>query len=83
MRGNQIIGWKTYGVAALALVAGSVAFAHGEYSDGVKGIIFGLALISLRDAVAKILRGIEDCRRSLDNMRGAIDIESNGQPPII
>jgi hypothetical protein len=69
----QIIGWKTYAVGAVAIVAGLIAWTQGYVGDGLKGIIGGFALISLRDAVAKILRAIEDNRAALDNMRAAID----------
>jgi hypothetical protein len=69
----QIIGWKTYAVAVIAIIAGLVAWTQGYVGDGLKGIIAGFALISLRDAVSKILRAIEDNRAALDNMRAAID----------
>jgi len=74
MRRMKIVGWKTYLVAAAAILAGLFAFHNGNVSDGIKGTIFGCALISLRDTLGKLLSGIESIRKSLDNLRGAIDI---------
>lgn len=71
-RGQQV-GWKTYAVAALAIVLGIVALANGQTADGLKGIVFGLALISLRDAIGKILRSIEGNRHALSDLRAAIE----------
>jgi hypothetical protein len=69
----QIIGWKTYAVGVVSLILGGIALARGNVSDGLKGIVFGLALISLRDAVGKILRAIDDNRKSFNNMRAVVE----------
>lgn len=73
MTPTQIIGWKTYSVGVVAIIAGLYAWLRGNVGDGLKGIIGGLALIAIRDAMAKILHAVEANRKSLDNMRGAID----------
>lgn len=80
METKETIGWKTYTVAVIAIIAGLVAFAKGNWSDGVKGVIGGCALISLRDAVAKILRAIEANRRAVSNLRAAIDVYLTRRP---
>ncbi|MET0466902.1 MAG: hypothetical protein ABW007_27320 [Chitinophagaceae bacterium] len=72
-KGVRVIGWKSYAVAALSIIAGAVAISLGLWVDGVKAIIFGLALISLRDALAKHMRLTDENRRALDNLRGAVD----------
>lgn len=66
-------GWKTYAVAALSVVLGAIAFAQGYVADGLKGIVFGLALIALRDAMGKILHSIEGNRRALSHLRASIE----------
>ena len=73
MTRREIIGWKTYAVGVLSIICGSVALARGHVGYGLEGIIGGLALIALRDAIGKILRGIDGNRTSLNNMRAAIE----------
>jgi hypothetical protein len=75
MRETEIVGWKTYGVAVIALIGGVVAFYYHYWADGVKGIVFGLALIALRDSIGKILRSNEGNRRTLSDLRAAIECE--------
>jgi hypothetical protein len=80
----RIIGWKTYAVAALSILIGVYAFSQGLGVEGVKAIIFGLALISLRDALAKHLRLTEENRKALDNLRAAVDgLYTIRKPPSI
>jgi hypothetical protein len=66
-------GWKTYAVAALSIVLGGVAFACGYIADGLKGIVFGFALIALRDAISKILHDIESSRHALSDLRASVE----------
>lgn len=69
----QFIGWKSYAVGVLCIVIGAIALVRGNLGDGLKGILAGLAIISLRDAVTKILRTVEENRRAMDNVRAALD----------
>lgn len=75
MKRTQIVGWKTYSVAGIAILAGVIALAHGYVLEGVKLILGGCALIALRDTMGKLMRVVEDNRRALDNLRAAIDIK--------
>jgi hypothetical protein len=73
MTSLQIIGWKTYAVGVVSIILGCIALRSGNVGDGLKGIVFGLALIALRDAIGKILRAIDDNRKSFNNMRAAVE----------
>jgi thiamine transporter ThiT len=73
-------GWKTYTVAVIAICFGLYALRRGYWSDGVKGIVFGLALIALRDAVTKILREVAQTRSALMHLRAAVDAELTTRP---
>jgi hypothetical protein len=77
MKTVHIIGWKTYAVGVLAIIIGMIAWWLGFVGDGLKGIIGGCALIALRDAVGKVLRGQEELRLALTNLRAAIDTHWN------
>jgi hypothetical protein len=72
---SQIVGWKTYAVAAVAIVVGLVAFGHGYVIEGVKLVLGGAALIALRDTLGKLMSLVESNRKCLDNLRAAIDIK--------
>jgi hypothetical protein len=69
----QIIGWKTYGVATLAILFGLHAASRGNWSDGLKGIIGGCAVIALRDVLGKILSALDENRKAMNNMRASIE----------
>jgi len=69
----QIVGWKVYGVAVISILCGMFALAHQHWVDGLKGIVFGLALITLRDTMGKILRAADDNRKALNNVRASIE----------
>lgn len=69
----KIIGWKTYLVAAVAIIAGSIAIYRGHHGEGLKGIIAGLALIAVRDAIGKLMWLVEENRQTLANLRAAIE----------
>jgi hypothetical protein len=69
MNRKEIVGWKTYGVAAISISIGILALAHGYVADGLKGVIFGLALISLRDGLGKVLSTTEGIGRALADLR--------------
>lgn len=73
MRLKERIGWKVYAVAVASIILGAVALHKGFVADGLKGLVFGLALASLRDAIGKILHGIEGNRRALSDLRAAIE----------
>jgi hypothetical protein len=75
MKAWQIVGWKTYAVAVLSLIIGVWSLAYGYTADGIKGIIFGFALIALRDATAKILRAVDDTCKTLSSLRATIEAE--------
>jgi hypothetical protein len=73
MKSFQIIGWKTYLVGALAISIGCFLLFRRQWGEGLKFIVAGFALIALRDAIGKILRGIDDNRKALNNVRAAIE----------
>lgn len=73
MKPFQIVGWKTYLVGALASICGGIALSNGYTGEGLKGIIAGLALVTLRDAIGKVLRAIDDNREALNNMRASLE----------
>ncbi len=75
MRTAQIIGWKTYAVAVLALIAGGYALTQRLWAEGIKGILFGLALIALRDVLGKILSLTDANRRTLADLRATIEAD--------
>jgi len=69
----KIIGWKNYAVATLCFVAGLWAFAKGNVDGGVKGILAGLMVISLRDVLGKVLMAVNANCESLNGLRAAIE----------
>ena len=73
MKSFHIIGWKTYLVASLAIVVGLFLLFSKQWGEGLKFIVAGFALVALRDSIGKILRGIDDNRRALNNVRAAIE----------
>jgi hypothetical protein len=77
MHSKSTYGWKTYLVAALSIGAGMVALGNGYVGDGLKGIIGGLALAALRDAMGKIQQSIDSNRRVVRDMRAAIETTSS------
>ena len=72
---SDIVGWKTYAVGVAAIAIGFVALAYGHWADGAKGVLGGLALIALRDAIAKVLRAVEANRRAFADMRATVEAE--------
>ncbi len=75
MTPENIIGWKNYAVAALFILVGLWAFERGNMDGGVKGLLAGLAWISLRDVFGKVLAAVNENRRSLEGLRAAIETE--------
>lgn len=73
MKSAQITGWKNYGVAVLCIIAGLWAFRRGDMDGAVKGILAGLAVISLRDVFGKVLRGVDANCQAMDGLRAAIE----------
>jgi hypothetical protein len=80
MRSFQIIGWKTYVVATFAIVIGGFLLLREQWGEGLKFIVAGFALVALRDAIGKILRGIDGNRKALDNVRAAIETLVDSRP---
>jgi uncharacterized membrane protein YjjP (DUF1212 family) len=70
---SRFYGWKTYSVAAAAIVCGVIALVNGYWSDGLKGIIAGLALMTIRDAIGKLHEAIDINHRTLRDLRASID----------
>jgi len=62
-----------YWVGFIALLFGLFALYYGNRADGWKGIIFGLAIVTLRDVAGKILRKIEDNNKALNHLRASIE----------
>jgi len=75
MTAGKIIGWRNYAVAALCILTGVWALSRGSVASGVEGILAGLFIVSLRDALGKVLRAVDDNRQSLDGLRAAIETE--------
>ena len=76
----KIIGWKTYLVAAAAILAGCLAIYQRHWGEGLKGIIGGLALIAVRDAIGKLMWLVEENRQTLANLRAAIEASLTKEP---
>lgn len=74
MKSLHIIGWKTYSVAVISILCGWAALTHHSWSDGIKGIIFGLALIAVRDSIGKMLAAADGNRKALNNVRAGIEV---------
>lgn len=75
MKLSKIVGWKTYAVAAVSILAGLIALKQRNIDGAVKGLIAGAALISLRDVLGKVLEMVDANRKSLDDLRAAIEAE--------
>ncbi len=71
----RIIGWKNYAVAGLFILVGLWAFERGNMDGAVKGLLAGLAWISLRDVLGKVLWAVDANCRSIDGLRAAIETE--------
>lgn len=71
----QIFGWKNYALAVVCILIGGYAFYRGNIDGGVKGILAGLALITLRDVMGKLLKAADDNCESLKHLRAAIEAE--------
>ncbi len=69
----KIVGWKCYLIAAAAIIAGCIALYYRHWGEGVKGIIVGLALIAVRDAIGKLMWLVEENRKTLANLRAVIE----------
>ncbi len=75
MKPGKIIGWKNYALAVVCILLGLWAFSRGNMDGGVKGVLAGLAIITLRDVLGKVLGAVEANCKSLDDLRAAIETE--------
>ena len=69
----RIFGWKNYALAVACILIGLAAFYRGNIDGGVKGVFAGLALITLRDVMGKLLKAVDDNCESLKHLRAAIE----------
>jgi hypothetical protein len=70
---STVIGWKVNAVGVASILLGLLAVVQKYYGEGIKGVMFGLALISLRDTLGKILAAIDSARIALSDLRAAIE----------
>jgi hypothetical protein len=75
MTPRQIVGWKNYAVAALCIIVGLWALKRGNIADALKALFVGLAIISLRDVLGKVLTAVDSNCEKLDNLRAAIEAD--------
>jgi hypothetical protein len=73
MTPTEIIGWKVNAVGVASLVLGAVAIFEKQYIEGIKGILFGAALLSIRDTLGKMLGAIDSARIAMSDLRAAIE----------
>jgi hypothetical protein len=71
----QISGWRNYLLAVVCIVIGLCAFYRGNVDGGVKGVLAGCALITLRNVIGKLLKAVDDNCESLKHLRAAIETE--------
>jgi hypothetical protein len=68
-----VIPWRNYALAWVCIFVGLWSFYRGDNDGGAKGVLAGLAIITLLDGFGKVLGAIDANRQSLDGMRGAIE----------
>jgi hypothetical protein len=73
MTHGQISGWKNYSLATGLILIGLYAFYRGNSDGGIKAILVGCAIITLRDAIGKGLRMLNDNCEALEDLRAAIE----------
>jgi hypothetical protein len=77
----KIIGWKVNAVGVLSILLGVWALAEKQYVEGIKGILFGAALLSLRDTLGNILAAIDSARVAMSDLRAAIETSLSKEEP--
>ena len=75
MTPSQITGWKVNAIGVVSILLGLVGFFEKQPVEGTKGIMFGLALIALRDALGKVLGAIDSARVAMSDLRAAIETD--------
>jgi hypothetical protein len=70
----KITGWLTYAAAA-ALIAAGLVLMKTQFIEGAKWALLGAAFIGLRRALAKVLTELDFNRRTLADLRAAIETE--------
>ena len=75
MTAAKIIGWKNYALAATCILVSLWAFSRGNADGGVKALLAGIAIITFRDVLGKVLAAVEANRQSLDGLRAAIETD--------
>jgi hypothetical protein len=71
----KIIGWKVNAIGVVSILLGLAALLEWQTIEGIKGILFGLALIAVRSTLATILATIDSARIALSDLRAAIETE--------
>jgi hypothetical protein len=71
----KIIGWKVNAVGVVSILLGLLGLLERQPVEGIKGILFGFALIAIRDTLSKVLAAIDSGRRALSDLRAAIETE--------
>ena len=70
---TKIIGWKVNAIGVVSILFGVWALAKQQHVEGIKGILFGAALLSMRDTLGKILAAIDSARIAMSDLRAAIE----------
>jgi hypothetical protein len=71
----QISGWKNHLLGAVLIFIGLCAFYRGNVDAGAKAVLAGCALITLRDALGKLLKAVDANCETLNDLRAAIETE--------
>ena len=79
----KIIGWKVNAVGVVSILLGAMALIESQHIEGIKGILFGLALLSVRNTLGKILAAIDSARIALSDLRAAIETELSTRKAVL
>lgn len=72
---TQIIGWKVNAIGVLSILLGVIGFVQGQHVEGTKGVMFGLALLTIRNVLGKVLGAIDSARMAMSDLRAAIEAD--------
>jgi hypothetical protein len=75
MTPSKITGWKNYALAVICIGIGLWNLHHGNTDAGIKGLLAGAAIITLRDVLGKMLQAINANQQALNGLRAAIETE--------